>query len=242
MGSDFTGFQLDPDANTRAKSAFDMWYAWGSSLYNCARILDAQTDITPFKTSYVGAVDAANVSDESFLQGEKTRVRDMLIGMAIEDWLKGLILAAGPKVSRAFRQQVSELTDKRLIELGKTEEVTFEDIVDAMDSPQIQAVLNEIGAEDRAKAIERVALLRDHKHDLVKIAAAVDFNPPLTDSHKKTLRYYSQMIELGRYPALNKPRDLVQVNRNEALDEAREELFLRIRTHCDSLRFATDAA
>lgn len=236
VSKDFAGFTPDEEANRRALAAEDWWYKAGSALYSCSRILNDQSDLTPFKKFYVGDVESANISDDSVLQSYKDRVEDMLIGMAIEAWLKGLIIAAGPEVSRDLQNQVQEKIDARLVEMGKSEDYSWADIDEAMQSPEISCLLEQMDEKSRLTEIERAALIANHQsHDLKRMADAVGFEPPLEDNHTKALRYYAQMIHLGRYPALNKPRDLVQVNNAEALEMARNELFKLIFSKCNSL-------
>lgn len=235
--ANFEWFCPKEDEIRSALSSDHLWNEAGSRLFNCVRVLLAHTNVEDFRTTFVGEAEAQNISTDDLIVEKKTRVADMLIGMAIEAWLKGLIVLTNNREGLGdLIQKMNELTDERSQKMGLAEEATVHQISDAMQTPEIDALFEKISKESKALILKRFESLKaHHRHNLVEMAEAVGFNPPLSDGAVWTLRYYSQMIELGRYPSVKKIRHLVGVNDAAALESGRKELFRRIHEMHDSL-------
>src|SRR5688500_13512332 len=88
-----------------------MWLDKGSYLFEYALLLAEAAKNTPTRgTLYVGKPAAALViGNQEYARESRTIIPAMLYAMAVEDWLKGIVILSQPEESRKVRQKIHEL-------------------------------------------------------------------------------------------------------------------------------------
>lgn len=203
-----------------------LWYRRGNWLYVSALAIQG-SDIDNQRITFVGTTSGRDLSDSELLVSERDSVAEMLIGMAIEAWLKGLIVNAHPRESRKkIREAESHRNDDEL-----PYEASFHEIMVAYDSwfkdPKVAALFGEAGALQTSENASRKKSLPTggQAHDLRQLARIAGVLETLSEDERLVLDYYSSMIPRGRYPAIHKEHDIVAIDDLDRFDECRRKVM-----------------
>lgn len=183
----------------------------------------------------VGTQYAANRMNEQFFRSDAQRVRAMLLQMAFEAWLKGIIL------ERARGLLERKLRDDALTRLSPT---FVDDYLTRRVSPEDQAVLEKYAFTADREVAESVKFLSKYTHhDLVKLAKRAGMGMPprdplvrntsgqitLTHRERDVLKTLTRANQLGRYPAEIKRKHPLKMDLEEACDtEVVEQICKKI--------------
>lgn len=181
------------------------WFSRGSWLLQAAEAeFDAMAAMDQDRsTLYVGEPIAALLQPADRSRSEREITATMLYGMAVECWLKGLILMALRRTSPAAHARIgTALAKKKTRDLPDDEDIweTFQILGNAPFKKRWERYYTLRKAEDEL----RRDILMDKKkcktHDLVKLAVAAKLNSRLAKQDIAFLDLLTKANQLGRYP------------------------------------------
>ncbi len=178
----------------RALATHFTWFHLGSKLFHAAQMTTPKDPLPSVPDVVVGGVYAADVTDPAHYWSDFERIPLMLYAMAVECWLKGIIVK---KMSAPVQEELKVL-------LGKLSPTFVEDYFRGQISSADEAIVEERAEKDKqltADALSKLKTLSDHK--LMSMAKEVGLN--LDAEEKELLEVLSHAIMLGRYPASFKP-------------------------------------
>lgn len=163
----------------------DEWLRIGSRLYHISDGLMDKTKLQRFQEIYVGYKVAEEEDDEFTVGAHIERQATMLFAMAMEAWMKGLLLSQEQDSSwgSVKERYWSRIQATQNMELGSESPSVFGEFWDAV-------------FEEQRKVIDR------HKnHDLLRLANDCGLTQYLNPDDQDFLKQLGSAIERGRYPA-----------------------------------------
>ena len=196
------------------------WFTRGSQLYQ----LGIQALDQPVGAStIVGKPTAGWVTRDLEGEGARVEVGWMLVAMAVECWLKGLMLWDRVQNLDAYRSYREAKEDFRravpedLKQLG--------DFQRSEICAQLSGDLDKCLEDLRRDALEIVSELESLGHRLADLAERAG-----VEGHSRVLSFLRSMIILGRYPGPKKVSEVPEMNQDEArqqLDSLLDSVFRR---------------
>lgn len=169
------------------------WHRLGSKLFHAAEFIRQVARDTPkIPPLVVGDVAAALIENPDEYWGDFERIPIMLHAMAVEAWLKGILVETIYKKIQPARQKLFERLSPTFVEDFWAETVSEAD----------KELVDQIEKQDhgfKRDVEEALKFLIDH--NLTKIAERCGLIDRLDDSERDALCLLSKMNQLGRYPA-----------------------------------------
>lgn len=195
------------------------WFEKGSDLYEAACLLRDCMDVPERDVLYVGEPVATRcTSSEDVTQYGRTRrqiVPAMLFAMAVECWLKGLVVAAIPRQSSTLWRQLSER-----IQIPHAEDLPDDEYLDALlctlDDPAFQSLLRSVGEHSHLENTRAWKSVGPLNHNLTRLADAAGVQ--LDEEDREYLKFLTGSISVGRYPAAKSIHLCVQWESGEPVD------------------------
>jgi hypothetical protein len=207
----------------------DNWFARGSWLCQTAEAeFAAMAECTDRDSLYVGLPIAALIRDADLLRDEREITAAMLYSMAVECWLKGLIIMAMPRKSRALYMSLKERYQS-LIPEGLSYDA-YKTRANAIDrTPEIKRMRKEYYALRRAEDAERHRVLsRQHRHHRLRdLAEAAKIKSRLAAQDLNFLDMLTKANQLGRYPVPLNP-DMFLVSAKVIGDKRRRDRINKV--------------
>jgi hypothetical protein len=216
------------------------WWQKGTELYEAFRFLE-EWNLRDEGGRYliVGeSVAAMATSNERFQQEHRqwrrNLISEMLYAFAVEDWLKGILVASLHRESRQTYRRINAMIQERVDSAGDLDEHYTHRIIDAMGHEDISAEIARHDAQQATENDERVRAIVDHlKHNLSILAEVGGMNlTPQLRAHLDALMVINQ---LGRYPALVSEKPIPDLEPFVNNGDARAVLNRAVRERYDEL-------
>lgn len=213
----------------------DQWWNKGHELYEASEELRQWSARGVFSdTRRVGGPVSRTVDPTGlYYRWQRDLIAEMLYAFALENWLKGLLVAQYPRLSELLRTQISAAIS---VAVG-TNEMSTEEILDAvseaMNTDEIAEQLKVHASQRTAEDQARAGQIDKHKnHDLCRLAIAAGVQ--ITEEQRMFLDALSIVNQLGRYPALRKSSPIDDIEPFVGNAELREKVNQAIwRRHDD---------
>ncbi len=185
------------------KASEQAWFEVGDCLYKAAMHLLPWTEVLEEGGSslHVGRPVMRMVNDELVL-AQRPAVPEMLFAMAVEAWLKGLIVMR-------YRREPGRAT--RVLEQLVEPDSELIEIIRATHDARFQRAAKRDTVKRSAENRTRVAALdqqKNRRHDLRDIAKSAGITPRSLKT-RQYLDYLSRAVMFGRYPAPDNPGHVV---------------------------------
>lgn len=167
----------------------DEWLKIGSRLFLISDGLMEQTDIQRFLDIYVGEKVSFEDDDEFTVGAQIERHASMLFAMAMEAWMKGLLLS---QEQESIWGSVKDEYESRI-----------QAAEDSKSDADLESVIKEFW--NTVFQEQRSIIDRHRKHDLLQLARDCGLAQYLTSDDLDFLKHLGSAIERGRYPAAFKP-------------------------------------
>lgn len=190
------------------------WFDKGSDLYETAVLVRDQLTSTHYGTTCIVGRPVwtrCGSSNEEHRLLHRESIAIMLFAMAVECWLKGLLIRSIPREqSRHWRESADRLLDEELAAGGFEESEWLAKLLEAMNKPEIESALNAQTAASRAENSDRARLVARHGgHNLRKLATSIQCAEAFREDQFEFLDLLSMAIQMGRYPMHNQPKAVI---------------------------------
>lgn len=177
-----------------------MWFRKGTILYKAFELLATKQAGFALDGLYIGKQISKEVrSSPAEDQHSFEAVPLMIYGMALECWLKGLIVMKTPRTSDDIKSKINDEIDRMLESVPEDEFMTR--LTSALDHPAVvtlsDRLKHKIDDEDRTR---KGKVKAEAGHDLERMAIVAGL-VGLTPSDYRWLKFFTEMVMLGRYPA-----------------------------------------
>ena len=158
----------------------------------------------------VGKPVAALIQAKDRTAQEHEILGAMLYGMAVECWLKGLIIMSLPrKSSRMFDEMSRWLSKQTLGAQGSTRDM-FDTLLPFLSHQNYKQRASKYeAARVRENSARRAEVKKHTSHQLEGMARAARIATRLAKQDFAFLDWLSKANQLGRYPATNREQDLI---------------------------------
>jgi hypothetical protein len=221
----------------RALSCEQSWWLVGDSLAKSAEVVrDSVAELPPFTNRMVGAfVHGRGATSEGDVWRRRLSA-EMLYAFAVENWLKGVLVASFFRSSGALHEEIESCLREELgigEEFDATQFVLLLILAFTGYCPEpVASAQATYETQFRAENQQRIQAIKGHtNHDLVRLADAVQLG--LDEELRQYLAKLSDVVQIGRYPAHIRKDvgDLTSFVCNEAL-RARLDQAISQRMEC----------
>lgn len=201
MSSNFFTENIDLRTLQTTVGSCDLWFHVGSALYHSS-ILIEECERNQFQNIVVGLPIGRDISVHRSMYPRNFAIADMLFGMALEAWFKGLRLMEEPKKSRKKQRDINRMLDTRAQILKDSGEgcgfETYLKILEEDEFGQEFADLQKMQKREDEQSPPKIGIKNHNLREMAETWRLLDSTNP---DIRSVLEFYSQQIVLGRYPS-----------------------------------------
>lgn len=181
------------------------WWTIGHILNEASEVLSNWIGLGKFAEGFQigrGAAALTNPSNGLYVYRRKLVV-DMLYAFAVENWLKGLLVASYDRMSSSRRKAIDKMLEDMTDLGGRFDEQYMDLLFKALNSSQVTAEMELYNQERSLEDLDRFQALKPHmSHFLERLANAAGLR--IDQEMQAYLNALSDIAQVGRYPAHSK--------------------------------------